>query len=273
MALPRRLQLTLALCALVLFCAAAGAQETKKEVEMRNFEIISVDGNKVVYHSAAGVKEVTLPEDFKLDVNGQKIGVHDLKPGMKGTAYLTTTTTTTPVFVTEVRNAEVLAVGGNAVIVRGKNGNRKFTLDDINDHNITIMKDGKPVELHQLRKGDKLTATIITRGAPAVLTESELRASIAELPTAAPAAAATAAPAAAAPGTTAPAAAAPAPADATMAPPAATTEVPSAATAPPAAAPAENPPKAGFPTWGWIVLVVLVILILIFLSRGRRRSP
>ncbi len=212
MALPRRLQVTLASCALILFCAAAGAQETKKEVATRNFEIISVDGNKVVYRTASGVKEITLADDFKLDMDGQKIGVHDLKPGMKGTAYLTTTTTTQPVFVTEVRDAEVLAVSGNTIIVRGQNGVRKFTIDDVRDKNITIMKDGQPVELHGLRKGDKLTATIITRGAPTVMTESELRASVAALPPAeAPAAVPTMAPAAAAPATAAPAAAAPAP--------------------------------------------------------------
>jgi hypothetical protein len=261
---------------LVLFCAAAGAQETKKEVVTKNFEIISVDGNRVVYRTASGVKEISLPDDFKLDMDGKKIGVHDLKPGMKGTAYLTTTTTTQPVFLTEVRNAEVLAVAGNAVIVRGENGYRKFTLDDVNDRNISIMRDGKPVELSQLRVGDKLTAMIITRGAPVVMTESELRASVAALPpTAAPAAVATAAPAAAAPAA-APAAAAPAapPAEATMAPPAAATEAPAAAAAPPAAAPAEeNPPKAGFPAWAWIALVVLVILILVFWTRSRRRSP
>ena len=267
MALPRRLQVTLASCALILFCAAAGAQETKKEVVTKNFEIISVDGSRVVYRTASGVKEMSLPDDFKLDMNGKKIGVHDLKPGMKGTAYLTTITTTQPVVLTEVRNAEVLAVAGHAVIVRGENGYRKFTLDDVNDRNISIMKDGQPVELSQLRVGDKLTAMIVTRGAPVVITEAELRASVAALPpTAVPAAAATAAPAAAAP-------AAP-PAEATMAPPAGVTEAPRAAAAPPAAAPAEeNPPKAGFPAWGWIVLVLLVILILVFWSRSRRRSP
>ena len=275
MTLPRRVQVALASCALILFCAAVVAQETKKEVTTKDFEVISVDGNKVVYRTASGTKEITLPDDFKLDVKGQKIGVHELKPGMKGTAYLTTTTTTQPVFVTEVRNAEVLAVAGNAVIVRGKNGNRKFTLDDVNDHNISIMKDGKPVELSQLRVGDKLTATIITRGAPVVLTESELKASVAALPPpAAPAAAPPAAPAAVP--TAAPAAAAPAaapPAEATMAPPAAAMEAPTAAAAPPAAAPAEEPAKTGFPAWGWIVLLVLVILILIFWSRSRKRQP
>ena len=197
MALPRRLQVTLASCALILFCASAGAQETKKEVETRNFEIISVDGNKVVYRSSAGVKEITLADDFKLDMDGKKIGVHDFKPGMKGTAYLTKTTTTQPVVVTEVRSAEVLAVSGNTIIVRGQNGVRKFTIDDVRDKNITIMKEGQRVELQGLRVGDRLTATIITRGAPKVMTEAELRASVAALPPTAVPAAPTAAPAAA----------------------------------------------------------------------------
>lgn len=278
MALQRRLQVTLASCALILFCASAGAQETKKEVETRNFEIISVDGNKVVYRSSAGVKEITLADDFKLDMDGKKIGVHDLKPGMKGTAYLTRTTTTEPVVVTEVRSAEVLAVSGNTIIVRGQNGVRKFTIDDVRDKNITIMKEGQRVELQGLRVGDRLTATIITRGAPKVMTEAELRASVAALPPTAVPAAPTAAPAAAAPAAEAPATAAPAAAQApppaeTMAPAATATEAPAMAAAPTAVPAAEEAPKTGFPVWGWIVLLVLVILILVFWSRSRKREP
>jgi hypothetical protein len=278
MAFPSRLQLALASCALILLCAAAGAQESKmKAVTTKNFEVISVDGNKVVYRTAEGTKEITLPDDFKLDVNGQKIGVHELKPGMKGTATLVTTTTTTPVYVTEVRNAEVLAISGNNLIVRGQNGVRKFTIDDVKDQNITIMKDGQKVDFHGLRKGDKLSATIVTRGAPTVMTNAELSASVSSVPPTAapPAAMPTEAPAAAAPAaapTSAPAAAAPAsaPAEATMAPAPVATEAPAAAA--PAAAPAETP-KAGFPMWGWIVLIVLVLLILIFWSRSKKRQP
>ena len=277
MALPRPLQVALASCALVLFCAAAGAQETKKEVTTRDFEIISVDGNKVVYRSSAGVKEITLPDDFKLDIHGQPVGVHDLKPGMKGTAHLTTTTTT-PVYVTEVRNATVLDIVGNNLIVRGAQGVRKFTIDDVRDQNIAIFKDGQRVDFHGLRKGDKLTATIITRGAPLVMTESQLSASVSSVPpppaapTSAPAPMATMAPAAAP--TEAPAAAAPAaaPAEATAAPAAAPTEAP--AMAAPTTAPVEEAPaKAGFPTWGWIVLILIVILIVVFWNRSRKRTP
>jgi len=271
----------LASCALVLFCAAAGAQETKKEVTTRDFEIISVDGNRVVYRSSAGVKEITLPDDFKLDIHGQPVGVHDLKPGMKGTAHLTTTTTTTPVVVTEVRNATVLEVSGNNLIVRGANGVRRFTIDDVRDQNIAIIKDGQRVDFHGLRKGDKLTATIVTRGAPLVMTESQLSASVSSVPpppaapTSAPAPMATMAPAAApteAPAAAAPAAPAAAPAEATAAPAAAPTEGP--AMAAPTTAPVEEAPaKAGFPTWGWIVLILIVILIVVFWNRSRKRTP
>ena len=163
--------------------------------EARKFEIISVDGNKVVAKTDRGIREVTLPADFKVNVDGKEVGVADLKPGMKGTAIVTTTTTTTPVTVTEVRNAEVLAIAGNAVIVRGKNGNRKFTLEDVNDHNISISKDGKPVELSQLRVGDKLTAVIITRHPPTVATSQEIKSASASAPPAPRAAAPAPAPA------------------------------------------------------------------------------
>ncbi len=166
MALSKRLLAAWTGCALVFLAATAGAQTTTKSTEYRNFEVISVDGNKVVYKSEKGIREVTLPDDFKLTMDGKTIGVHDLKPGMKGTAAITTTTTTQPVTVTEVRNAKVLATAGNAIIVRGQNGVRKFTIDDVADKNITIIREGEHVDLQSLRVGDMLTATIITRHPP-----------------------------------------------------------------------------------------------------------
>lgn len=191
MTYSRRLLAVLASCALLFLSGTAGAQETTRTRETRNFEVISVDGNKVVYKSEAGVREVTLPSDFKLTVEGgQQVTVADLKPGMKGTAVITTTTTTTPVTVTEVRNATVLAKAGNAIIVRGQDGVRKFTVEDVNDRNITIMKDGQRVDLMGLREGDILTATIITRHPPKVMSEREVQASLQAPPPPAPAPAA-----------------------------------------------------------------------------------
>jgi LPXTG-motif cell wall-anchored protein len=142
---------------------------------MKNFEVISVDGNKLVLRGAEGSKEFVVSDDFRFDIAGQKMSVHDLKPGMKGTATITTTTTVTPVTVTEVRNAEVIQASGGSVLVRGQNGYRNFTQGDVEKRNITIIRDGKPVDISQLSVGDRLTATIVTEKPPKIMTEQQVR--------------------------------------------------------------------------------------------------
>ena len=125
-----------------------------------------------------GSKEFTVSDDFQFDIGGQKMSVHDLKPGMKGTATITTTTTVTPVTVTEVRNAEVIQASGGSVLVRGQNGYRNFTQGDVEKRNITIIRDGKPVDISQLSVGDRLTATIVTEKPPKIMTEQQVQATI-----------------------------------------------------------------------------------------------
>ena len=103
------------LCAVLAVCLVSlggvAAQQRSTSSEIKRFEIVAVDGNKVVVKDAQGAKEITVPNDFQLTVDGKPVTVRDLKPGMKGTATITTTTTVTPVHVTEVRNAEVLPRG------------------------------------------------------------------------------------------------------------------------------------------------------------------
>jgi LPXTG-motif cell wall-anchored protein len=79
-----------------------------------------------------------------------------------------------------------MVVSGTSIIVKNAQGYRQFTAQDVNDHNISIMRDGAKVEMSQLRKGDRLTATIITRKPPHVMTSQEVHASI-EAPPAEPA--------------------------------------------------------------------------------------
>src|SRR4249920_4033675 len=88
------------------FASAPLAQTTSTETNVRNFEVISVDGNKLVVRDERGTQELTVPDDFRFTVDGKQMSVSDLKPGMKGTATVTTTTTVKPVVVTEVREAE-----------------------------------------------------------------------------------------------------------------------------------------------------------------------
>jgi LPXTG-motif cell wall-anchored protein len=164
--------------ALGLSVGVASAQ-TSKTSETKKFTVIAVDGNQLVVRLPEGTKEITVPEDFRFTVNGQSMSVHDLKPGMSGTAVITTTTTVKPVTVTEVRNATVQQVAGSTIIVRGQNGFRMFTQGDVDKRNVRIMKDGKPVSLSELHTGDHLTATIVTEKPPQVMTQRQVDASLA----------------------------------------------------------------------------------------------
>jgi LPXTG-motif cell wall-anchored protein len=194
--MARKFSLILGIGLLVAGIASAQASSSASSRTVQA-EIIDVSGNTVVARTAQGTKEYTVPDGFKFQMNGQDIGVADLKPGMKVSATITTTTTVTPVTVTEVRQAEVLAVAGGAIITRGPNGNRKWTMEDINSHDIRIFRDGKEVEISQLKVGDRLTATIVSHHPPTVVSSQSVKASVAgapakPAPTAAPAMAAAA---------------------------------------------------------------------------------
>jgi hypothetical protein len=234
---------------IALALAVATGVSAQTTVDTKNFEVIAVDGNNVVYRDQNGTQEITVPDDFRFTVDGKQMAVGELKPGMKGTATVTTTTTVKPVVVTEVREGEVLRASDLSMTVRTADGNtRRFTQGDINKRGIEIMKDGKAVRIADLKKGDKLSAVIITSGPPVVLTEKEVQAVLAE-----PAEMAVA---------QATAAAAPAPAGATGAPPPAAPKSSAAAPAPPA--------DSGMGlTWIWIALAIAVVVFLFM----RRRKP
>jgi hypothetical protein len=173
-------------------------------------KIASVDGNKVVVTDAAGKsKEYTVPDGFKFQMNGKDVGVADLKPGMTVHATVTTSVTTTPVTVTEIRKGKVLAVSGETVIVRGPNGVRSFTASELEKRHVVIKNDaGDPITIGTLHPGDHFTAVIVTDQPPKVVSEREAKAMV--QPEAAPAPAA--APAKPAPAPAPAQAAAPAPA-------------------------------------------------------------
>ncbi len=241
--------------------AGASLAQTATAVDVRNFEVISVAGNKLVVRDERGTQELTVPDDFRFTVDGKKLSVSDLKAGMKGTATVTTTTTVTPVVVTEVREAEVLRASDTSMTVRGTDGVRRFTQGQLDTKGIEIFKDGQSVRIADLRRGDKLTATIVTSGPPVVLTEQEVQATLAEAP-AAPAGA-TAAPAggSAAPATTqgAPSAGA-----------AQTAAPQQSGNAVPAPQPAESS-GPGLTSW-YLLIGVVVLAIVLFVAMRRRKG-
>ena len=245
------------------FAGAPRAQtQTTTSVAVRNFEVIAVDGNHLILRDERGTNDYFMPNDFVFTVDGKKKTLADLKAGMKGTATVTTTTTVTPVVVTELRNGVVLSTWVNSVTVldRTDGVRKKFTQDQVNARGLQIFKDGRLTPVAQLNKGDEITATVISQRPPEVVTEQEVQATLAQQAQAQPQAKAEA-PAmkseSTATKTETPAAAAPA-----------TPMTTQSTAAAPAPAPVES---AGLGT-AWYVLIAVVILAVLFLVMRRRKD-
>ncbi len=247
-----------------LTTAVTSAQTTSTAAETKKFQIIAVDGNQLVVKLPEGTRELTVPDDFRFNVDGKLLSVHELKPGMTGTATVTTKTTVTPVTVTEVKNGTVLHVAGTTIIVRTDEGNKMFTQSDIDKRGIKIMREGQPAQISDFRANDRLSATIITTKPPRVMTEREVQATLARSGAGAPAAGA---PAAGASATAAPAAR-------SGAAPSAAASTPQTAAAPAAtsgAAPRKLPKTASpLPVLGLVGLASLVAGLA--LTARRRRA-
>lgn len=169
----------------------AAAQTTTQATSTVHFEVVSVQGNTVTVKTREkGAGDVTVDDSYRFMVDGQPVSVHDLKPGMKGTATITTTTTYTPVAVTEVKEGTVAKVVGNSVIVQTGGQYKMFSQADADKRGVKIMKDGQPADLSSLREGDKLSATIVTTYPPKVMTKRQVDASLTSPAQAAPAASA-----------------------------------------------------------------------------------
>src|SRR6476469_1519212 len=165
--------------AVVCLTAGAAQAQTTTSSETKSFEVLAVTGNELDVKLPEGTREITVADDFRFTVNGQQLSVHQLKPGMKGTATITTRTTVTPVTVTEVRNGTVVVRSSAGIIVRTDDGVKSFTQGEVDKRGVEIVRDGKPVLLSQLREGDKLSAVIITSMPPKVMTDQEVNATLA----------------------------------------------------------------------------------------------
>jgi hypothetical protein len=178
----RRPAIRLVLCgALVCLTAAAAQAQTTTTSETKKFQIISVDGNTLVVKLPEGTREMAVADDFRFNVDGKMLSVQELKPGMAGTATITTKTTVTPVTVTEVKNGTVVHALGQSIIVRTAEGEvKQFTQSDIDKRGVKIMRDGRPAGISDFRANDRLTATIITTKPPRVMTEKEVQATLAK---------------------------------------------------------------------------------------------
>jgi hypothetical protein len=243
------LRVALAAGVVCLTTAVSQAQQTSTSTETKSFEILAVDGNQLVVKLPEGTRELTVPDDFRFTVNGQQLSVRELKAGMKGTATITTQTTVTPVTVTEVKNGTVHEKSGGSIVVQTAEGFKMFSQGELDKRGVKIVKDGKPVNLDDLNRGDKLSATIVTSAPPRVMSRKEVQATVATPSATSPAPVA---------GAGAPPAAAPRPSSPPPAATAATPAPPAEASTASAAAPKTLPKTAS----SWPLLALLSALSL-----------
>ena len=151
----------------VLFCCAAAQAETTTEV--RTGEVVSVSGNNLVIKMSNGETKVfEVPEGFTFNVDGKDVPVSELKPGTKLTRTITTTKEPKTVHTTEIKNGTVWHQQGNSVIIQGADGkNRKY--DNVPEW-IKFHNDGKEVSVYDLRKGQKVSATIVSESPSTIVT-------------------------------------------------------------------------------------------------------
>ncbi len=162
----------LAIAILALFAVFAIAQdrsETKvtheassHEYQVVSAEVVYVSGNQLVVRLENGeIRSITVPPDATATVDGKTITLKDVQPGMK--LQRTIKTTTTPELVTTVRTIEGTVWQVNApktVILTLPGGqNKKYNVPK--DQVFKI--DGEDKTVFELKKGMKVTATVITR--------------------------------------------------------------------------------------------------------------
>jgi len=153
-----------------VLCAAAQVQTTtsttsgqaQKEVTVERGEVVHVSGKDLVVKMEDGsLRDFhNIPESAKVNVDGQQLGIHDLKPGMK--LQRTITVTTTPQTITTVQKVtgRVFHVTPPKQVI--------LTLEDGTNQAFTIPKDqrfninGQEVDAFHLRKGMTVTATKVT---------------------------------------------------------------------------------------------------------------
>jgi LPXTG-motif cell wall-anchored protein len=153
----------------------AGIAAASVTTDIREGEILWVEGTTIVVRGPDGVQKFEVDEDVRFNLDGKEVSVHELKPGTKFTAQITTTTTPVQEYATEVKEAEVINVLGNNIVFKLANGEyKRYTADRLKSIDLTITKDGKPITASELRKGDRISATIITPLPPSTVTETEL---------------------------------------------------------------------------------------------------
>jgi LPXTG-motif cell wall-anchored protein len=150
-------------------------QPTTHRTTVERGEVVYVSGNDLIVRGDDGQLRhfSNVPDSVTVDVDGQHLNVHQLKPGMK--VQRTTVTSTTPrvVTTTETVTGRVFKVNPPSTVI--------LTLDNGQNEQFHIpsgqkfMVDGEEKDAFSLRRGMKITATRVTESPENVVTQQVAR--------------------------------------------------------------------------------------------------
>src|SRR6516225_7232114 len=135
------------------------AGKATKTVQVEKGEVLVVQGNDLIVKMADGTIRhfPNVPESARVMVDGQSLGIHDLKPGMH--LQRTITTTTTPKVITTTKSVTGTVVHVTpplAVTLRLEdNSVQRFNIPSGQRFNI----DGQNLDAFGLKPGMKISAT------------------------------------------------------------------------------------------------------------------
>jgi hypothetical protein len=151
-----------AFLAAVLTVLAAGFASAQDE----SYTVVAVTPDGIVLKGPTGTAIYDVPAGTMFNADGNTVALADLKPGMKVTGKSSAIGSwgTTKVMVNQALNAEVVAVTGNSILIRGPKGVNKYEWKDASD--FRIMKDGVQIDPSSLKVGDRITGMIVAKAGP-----------------------------------------------------------------------------------------------------------
>jgi hypothetical protein len=132
----------------------------KITVDTRHTTVAYIEGNHLVVRLADGSLEaIRIPPEERFNIEGQKLTLNELKPGMTLTDEIFTTEKPMMVKTVEITEGKVFHASPHRLIIHTKEG-------EAVDYKIpewaTIKINGEERSLHELKRGQTITATITT---------------------------------------------------------------------------------------------------------------
>jgi hypothetical protein len=148
------------------------AGKATKDVQVERGEVVTVQGNDLIVKMEDGsIRHLAnIPETARITVDGQQLGIHDLKPGMKLQRTITTTTVPQTVKTVQTVTGKVFHVTPPlSVILTLEDGtNQQFKIPKGQKFNVN----GQMVDAFGLKKGMVITATKIVEAPETVVSQT-----------------------------------------------------------------------------------------------------